>query len=75
MYREEPDEERDSGWRFTANDETDEYMENTDNIAYVSIGLVLTHDDSFIHLLESPAGTSFALDTRSGCFVQLPGVA
>jgi len=71
MYREEPDEDRDSGWRFTANDESDEYMQNTDNIAYVSVGLVLSRDDSFIHLLDSPSGSSFARDSRTGSFLPL----
>jgi hypothetical protein len=75
LYREEPDEERDSGWRFTANDESDEYMGNTDNIAYVSVGLVLSHDDSFVHLLDSPSGASFAWDAKRNEFVQLPGEA
>lgn len=69
LYREEPDHEDDSGWRFTANDETDEYMEDSDNSAYVSIGAVLSKDDSFIALLESPAGSAFVRDSESGQFV------
>jgi hypothetical protein len=69
LYREEPDHEVDSGWRFTANDETDEYMEDSDNSAYVSIGAVLSKDDSFIALLESPAGSAFVRDSESGQFV------
>jgi hypothetical protein len=71
LYREEPDEDRDSGWRFTANDESDEYMENIANIAYVSVGLVLSLDDSFIHLLDFPSGTSFARDPKTDLFVLL----
>ena len=71
LYREDPDEERDSGWRFTANDESDGYMGNTDNIRYVSLGLVLSFDDSFVHLLDEPSGSSFARDNRTGLFVRL----
>ena len=71
LYREGPDEEADSGWRFTANDESDEYMDNVDNLAYVSVGLVLSHDDSFIHLLDSPRGSAYARDSKTGLFVQL----
>jgi hypothetical protein len=69
LYREEPDHDDDSGWRFTANDETTEYMENSDNSAYVSIGAVLSKDDSFIALLESKAGSAFVRDSESGQFV------
>jgi hypothetical protein len=71
LYREEPDEERDSGWRFTANDESDEYMANVDKIAYVSLGLVLSHDDSFIGLLGAPSGSSFARDLKTAEFLPI----
>jgi hypothetical protein len=69
LYREEPDNENDSGWRFTANDESDEYMDNPKNIAFVSVGLVLSKDDSFIDLLDAPTGASFARDARTQAFV------
>lgn len=71
LYREEPDYVDDSGWRITANDETDEYMDDAENSAYVSLGAVLNVDDSFIGLLDSPAGCAFAVDTRTGRFVAL----
>lgn len=69
LYREDPDEERDSGWRFTANDESDEYLDEAANCAYVSVGRVLSFDDSFIHLLDSPSGACFARDPETGLFV------
>lgn len=72
LYREEPDEEKDSGWRITANDESDEYMGDSKNCAYVSLGAVLTKDDSFIHLLDSPIGSAFIRDDETGEFVALP---
>lgn len=71
LYRETPDNERDSGWRFTANDESDEYMDDSKNTAFVSIGAVLSKDDSFIHLLDSPEGSEFAFDVRTQSFVAL----
>ncbi|MYN19031.1 DUF2185 domain-containing protein [Rugamonas sp. FT107W] len=37
LYREAPENERDSGWRFTANDESDEYMDDSKNVALVSV--------------------------------------
>jgi hypothetical protein len=73
LYREEPDEEEDSGWRLTANDESDEYMSNAENLAYVSLGAVLSKDDSFRHLLDSPVGSAFVRDAKTGSFVQDAG--
>jgi hypothetical protein len=70
LYREEPDHEDDSGWRITSNDESDEYMEDSKNSAYVSLGAVLNQDDSFVDLLESPVGSAFIRDSESGQFVQ-----
>lgn len=69
LYRETPDEEKDSGWRITANDESDEYMDNARNIAYVSLGAVLSKDDSIVMLLDSPVGSTFVRDAATGQFV------
>lgn len=71
LYREDPDYDDDSGWRITANDETDEYMDDAENSAYVSLGAVLNVNDSFVGLLDSPTGSAFALDARTGRFVLL----
>jgi len=70
MYREEPDQEDDSGWRFSTGTETDEYMEDSDNINYVSLGAVLREDDSIVNLLERECGVAFAKD-EEGNFIEL----
>jgi len=76
LYREEPmeeDEDRnyeDSGWRILAGDETDEYMDDSDNIHLVSLGAVLTKDDSFVDLLEAPIGATFERND-AGEFVEV----
>ena len=70
LYREEPDNEDDSGWRFTAGDETDEYMEDSNNSSYVSLGAVLKEDDSFVDLLEREPGVEFIRDNE-GNYVEL----
>ena len=68
LYREEPDNDKDSGWRLTAGDESTEYLNEPGNIAFVSLGAVLNHDDSFLSLIESPTGSAFARDSQSGQF-------
>lgn len=69
LYREVPDSEDDSGWRITANDESDEYMDDAANCAYVSLGAVLNQDDSFVRLLDAPEGSAFVRDPATGAFV------
>lgn len=69
LYREDPDSERDSGWRILAGDESDEYMDDAANLHFVSLGAVLNHDDSIIELLDAPAGAQFARDETTGHFV------
>ncbi len=65
LYREEPiekDPERDyedTGWRIMAGDESEEYMDNADNIHLVSLGAVLKRDDSFVDVLDAPIGSAF----------------
>lgn len=68
LYREAPDREDDSGWRITANDESDEYMDSAENLAYVSLGAVLSRDDSFRDLLDAPVGSAFVRDPISSRF-------
>jgi uncharacterized protein YegJ (DUF2314 family) len=70
LYREEPDNNDDSGWRFTAGDESDEYMEDPDNSSYVSLSAVLREDDGILPLLEREAGAAFVKDD-GGSFIEL----
>jgi len=68
LYRENPDQENDSGWRIMANDESEDYMDDPDNIFYVSLGAVLSRDDSFRELLEAPVGSTYVRNLDSGHF-------
>ena len=70
LYREQPDQQDDSGWRFTAGDETDEYMDDANNASYVSLGAVLRQDDSILSLLDREVGVAFVRDDK-GDFVEL----
>lgn len=70
-YRQEPDNDKDGGWRFLSGDESDEYVDDPDNISFVSLGALLREDDSPLKLLESPFGSAFAVDSESGAFVSV----
>ena len=53
LEKEENEEYEDSGWRFFTGEETQEYVDNIENFSYVSLGAVLSKDDSFVKLLDS----------------------
>lgn len=69
LYREAPDDERDSGWRIMVGDESEAYMDDPKNIAYVSLGCVLNGDDSILSLLDAPPGSAFRRDSRGDGFI------
>ena len=71
IYREDADNEDDSGWRILAGDETEEFLDDPNNSTFVSLGAVLRTNDSFVHLLDSPAGSAFVYDEESGSFVSV----
>jgi hypothetical protein len=59
LYRESPDGDKDSGWRMMAGDESDEYINDSGNLSFVSLGAVLRVDASIVGLLETPAPCAF----------------
>jgi hypothetical protein len=71
LYRETPDNEKDSGWRIMAGDESQEYMDDATNTSFVSLGAVLSCDDSIITLLDSPAGVAYERPPGSNEFVRV----
>ena len=70
LYREEPDTGDDSGWRFMCGDESQAYLDDSDNVSFVSIGAVLREDDRIVNLLDEPVGSSFLFDPASGSFIR-----
>ncbi len=70
IYREVPDSD-DSGWRMTTGDETDEYMEDSANASYVSLGAVLRKDDSILGLLDNQVGARYRRDQKTNIFIDI----
>jgi len=58
MYREPPDNDVDSGWRFTAGMESDEYMDDPDNSAIYDVNTIANYDPGIIPFLGMPSGTA-----------------
>lgn len=59
MYREEPDSEVDSGWRFLSGDETPEYIDAPALIGIYAVNTVCNYDPAIIPHLSAKAGSAF----------------
>lgn len=68
-YREEPDGEWDSGWRFTAGDESEGYMDDPNNAGLYKLNMICNDDPEIIPLLNTPAPCAFERD-ENGVFRQ-----
>ena len=68
MYREEPSNEQDSGWRFFCGDEDQDYADNPDNIAVYDINTILAVDSSIADYLDAAAGNAFEREDENGVF-------
>lgn len=71
MYREVPDEEVDSGWRFQAGDESAEYMNKAANAGLYEVNCVCNFDPDIIPFLDAPSGTSFERNPRTKSFFEV----
>ena len=69
-YREEPDGDWDSGWRFTAGDESDEYMDDPNNAGIYGLNSICNDDPDIIPLLHTPAPCAFERG-ENGVFQQI----
>ncbi len=59
MYREKPNQEMDSGWRFFAGDESQEYANNPDKLAIYEVNTICNYDQAIIPFLDAPFGSAF----------------
>jgi hypothetical protein len=66
MYREAGDNELDSGWRFFAGDESDEYCEDSANFSLYDVNTIANYDQAIIPLLDAAPGSAFERDPASG---------
>lgn len=69
MYREKPDNDNDSGWRFFSGEEDQEYVDNPNNIAIYDVDTILAIDNSIKVYLSSPIGSAFEREDAESDFV------
>lgn len=59
MYREPPESRLDSGWRFLAGDEDEDYMNNIENTDIYRLNTICNYDAEIIEYLDNPVGSAF----------------
>ena len=57
MYREDPDNDVDSGWRFFSGRESQEYVDDASNTSFYDVNTIANYDPAIIPYLGSPEGT------------------
>ena len=73
MYREEPDFEIDSGWRFMSGRESQAYIDDAANLAIYDVNTIANYDPDIIPFLDAPVGAAFERQDGTGPFVAIEG--
>lgn len=71
LYREEPSREQDSGWRITAGDEPQAYMDDARNHALMPLRDLISRDRGLEKVFQQPIQTAFERGD-DGRFVAVP---
>jgi hypothetical protein len=71
MYQEEADKEGDSGWRFFAGDETQEYADDPDNNAMYDVNTIANYDPTIVPFLDAEPPADFEWNEEKNTFVEI----
>ena len=69
MYREEPEDKFDSGWRIFSGKETQEYADDPKNLAIYKLNTIANYDSSIIPYLNMPIGTTLERKEDTDTFI------
>lgn len=73
MYRSKPVDEIDSGWRFFAGEEDQDYIDDLKNSGVYDVNTISNCDRAIIPYLEMPVGTELERRPGTDLFDLLPG--
>ena len=75
MYRELPDNDIDSGWRFFSDEDTQEYADDPANFAIYDVNTIANCDPDIIEYLDAPVFSAFERhpETQEFVAVGFPG--
>jgi hypothetical protein len=71
MYREEPTDEDDTGWRFYSGTEDDEFVDNPENFKYYDLNVIANFDRAIIPLLKKPIGKEWERIAETNKFQEI----
>lgn len=71
MYREQPDHDVDSGWRFMSGFESEEYMNDPDKHAIYDVNTIANYDPDIVPYLSAPVGSVFERQNGTGPFTEV----
>lgn len=71
MYREVGDDEKDSGWRFFSGTESQEYVDNPDNLIYCTLDDVVKVDEFVARFLNNPVNTAYERIPETNNFAEV----
>lgn len=72
MYREEPDEKWDSGWRFFSGTEDQEYVDDPNKTMIYNVNTIANYDRAIIPYLKLPFGTELERIENTDEFQAIP---
>ena len=67
----EQDNDVDSGWRFLSGRESDDYMDDPDNVGVYDVNTIANYDRDIIPHLDAPVGSAFERDGGTGAFTEV----
>lgn len=70
MYREDPGRGDDSGWKFFSGDESQEYVDDPENVGIYAVSTIAEIDPDIVPLLDTPAPCAFERTQEDGPFLE-----
>lgn len=73
MFRDEPNNDLDSGWQFLSGTEDQEYLDNANNSGIYDVNTIANYDNAIIPYLNLPTGTQLERIRGTDKFQIIPG--
>jgi hypothetical protein len=71
MYREEPQDENDTGWRFIAGTESQEFIDDPLNSMVFEVNVIANYDPAIIPYIHLPVGSELERMEETDQFILL----
>lgn len=71
MYREDPEEDNDSGWRFLSGTEDQDYIDDPNNSMIFEVNTLANYDAAIIPYLKYPIGSELERIENSDDFAEI----